>query len=163
MFSNSNAIAPLPPAMTLTIGSNAITVCQNQDVQQPEQLDCAAALPTVQANSITGPANWNVLAKLRSLYTISNPEQVFLFLNDQIAELLVDAEAVIREHFETSRVGLEVRPDPEGTNDVLLVSIYCNLCWQESEKLLEGFDRCWWLSRSWIPSNKKICIDVRRT
>jgi hypothetical protein len=154
---NSNALLVFPAAITIAVGcgsSNAISGNQ----QPAEQPNVSQEMPT---NSITGRLSRKAVTDLSRLYEISNPDRVFWFLNEHIANLLVNAASVISEYFERPRISLELRSDPESGSDVLLAFIHTNLGWEESEAALETFDRNWWLSQTWIPSTKRISIDVR--
>lgn len=166
---SSKAILALPAAVTIAMGFGSNAISDNQ--ASPPNAGGAGStdepIPAAQPrgqmtcqNSITGSLSRDAMQNLSRLYEIANAD-VFWFLNEQIAHLLINTESVIREYFEPTKIALELRSDPESGSDVLLVSIHTSMDWQQSDERLEQFDRNWWLTKSWVPSNKRICVDVR--
>jgi hypothetical protein len=153
-------------AATLALGSPALSMPSYVDggTMQPEHIP-SNLTPTFSRiggatfNSISGGASWTLTQELQQMFEIISVEKVFAFVNQSLAQILLNTAAVIKEHFECQKLTLDVRTDYEDGSQILLLFIHSKTGWEDSQNRLDEFDR-WWLCQKWLPSSKRICVDI---
>lgn len=167
---DSNALSSILPAASLALLYGANSYIENSFLHQelhsqPKDFAHFYQNPLLRAdlsgnNSFNGAPLWNEFQILQNLFEVVNPNEVYSFINSSIAKLLLELEPTARQYFEVDKIALEVRHDPEINDPVLLIAIFSKKSWEQSEIDLDTFDRNWWLKKVWIPSDKRICVDV---
>jgi hypothetical protein len=101
--------------------------------------------------------------KIRSLYTVAEPLEVFKLIIEQevMLSLILEAHSKIRELFPIETLALEVKTDPEiaGWRSLWII-IYTKLEVDEALAKLQTLDRTWWLDASLVISKNILNIDL---
>lgn len=156
------SLIPTAAGIAVAFAQPQLSQCRENDAASSAKIsyELTEFARNQQSNSITGNPSWEIFQSLQSRYEVTSPRSVLSFLNGPITSLLLLAEPIIREYFDVSKIVLDVKIDPEDQSSVMLVTIHTSTDWEIAEENLERFDREWWLSQSWYPSRKRICIDV---
>ncbi len=152
-----------PAAASLAISANAPASIDGEDNAIARLQPLPISRPQsnfTDSNSFTGCTSWLSFQSLQMSFEIKDTQEVFGFLNEPITNLLVDTYAALSDFFVFSKASLSLVSDSEDGSNLLYLTIHSKTDWQDSEARLDKFDEAWWLKQKWLPTSKRICVDV---